>query len=114
MLEERRKHPRYPIALMVKCATRQRAMQMKSSDISLGGVFLRTTTPEPVGTAVTLCMRLPGGLEVEVEGLVVHTRKGVGMGIAFQRLAGRGQHALEIFIAGARIEAFVARRDTLP
>jgi uncharacterized protein (TIGR02266 family) len=100
--EERRKHPRYPIPLMVKCATLQRAMQMRTGDISIGGVFLRTTTPEPVGTSVTLTMRLPGGLEVHGEGLVVHTRKGVGMGIQFRQFAGSGEHTLERFIADAR------------
>jgi type IV pilus assembly protein PilZ len=65
------------------------------TDISAMGIFVQTNTPEPEGTRLNLCFRMPkelGGKKMEVEGEVVwvnHHRpkdpqgRNPGMGIQF-------------------------------
>src|SRR6478736_64154 len=44
------------------------------TDISAMGIFVRTNNPEPQGTRLNLCFRVPpelGGQLIEVEGMVI-------------------------------------------
>jgi hypothetical protein len=52
-------------------------------DISLGGCYVFTFSPLPVGQAVTLAIKI-NDIEVNVAGKTVSSHPGVGMGIAFQ------------------------------
>jgi uncharacterized protein (TIGR02266 family) len=98
-MSDRREHPRYPVTLEVSCTSRQRTMKIQSKDLSLGGVFLHTVTPEPVRTEVSLVIH---GMaqEIQVQGQVVHSIKGVGMGVQFETFTDGGQALLGQLIAG--------------
>jgi Tfp pilus assembly protein PilZ len=82
--KERRRYPRYP------CDTGVRVRPEKTSagywgtlaDISLGGCYIYTFSPLPVGQIVTLIVKI-NDAEVDVAGKVVSTHPGVGMGVAF-------------------------------
>jgi len=60
-------------------------------DLSIGGVFVSTEAPAPVGTAVKLLFALPEG-EVRVEGIVRYADSKKGMGVEFTRM-GTGDRA---------------------
>jgi hypothetical protein len=55
-------------------------------DLSIGGVFVSTTAPPPVGTTVRLLFALPEG-EVRIEGVVRYADSKKGMGIEFTRMS---------------------------
>jgi uncharacterized protein (TIGR02266 family) len=107
-LVERRVHPRYQVELQVLCTSELRTMQVASQDVSLGGVFLRTTKPEPPGTAVSLAMRLPDGQALAVAGQVVHMLRGVGMGVEFARFSDGGKERLARFLRSFRKTSLAA------
>jgi hypothetical protein len=83
--KERRKHPRYI------CDTGVRIHPEKGnagywgtlSDISVGGCYIYTFSPLPVGQIVTLQIKIDN-TEVSVGGKTVSSHPGVGMGVAFQ------------------------------
>jgi len=54
-------------------------------DLSIGGVFVSTQAPAPVGTTVKLLFALPEG-EVRVEGVVRYADSKKGMGVEFTRM----------------------------
>lgn len=53
--------------------------------LSLGGVFITTPNPPPVGTLVRLLFEVPGG-EVRSRGIVKRSVRGQGMGIQFSHM----------------------------
>ena len=55
-------------------------------DLSVGGVFVSTPAPPPVGTIVKLLFALPEG-EVRVEGVVRYADSRKGMGVEFTRMS---------------------------
>ncbi|MCC6217807.1 MAG: TIGR02266 family protein [Polyangiaceae bacterium] len=62
-----------------------------SLDLSAGGLFVATWSPQPPGTVVALSFVLPDGTMVEAEGVVRWVREASaaappGMGVQFQRL----------------------------
>lgn len=78
-----RRYPRYkglkpvPVAWMygsLKCVS-------KAESLSLGGLFIRTPTPPPVGALVVLLFHTPEG-EVRVRSTVRHQVASTGMGLA--------------------------------
>jgi len=97
-MKDRRQFPRYDIKLEVFCTARQRTMTAQTRDISTGGVFLCTTSPEPIGTLLLIALRLPGDREVRLAGRVVHHLKALGMGIQFLVYEGDGEKALQSYI----------------
>jgi len=60
------------------------------------GLFVATRRPLPVGTLVTLRVRLPGGARFEMTGRVAWKRNGraFGMGVAFEHLDGEAIRAV--------------------
>ena len=60
----RRKHERLPITLTVNYRTDMDFLNAAAKDISLGGMFLRTASPLPEGTALDLCFDIP---EIPIE-----------------------------------------------
>lgn len=91
-MTERRKFARIPVSLMLKFKSFEHLEHMVEGhigDLSLGGMFLRTSQVKPVGTTVqmeipvrddTLCIR------GEVRGVRYNNGKPVGMGIEFRDL----------------------------
>ncbi len=66
-------------------------------NISQGGAFVRTARPSPVGTRLSLSMRLPTGDEIAGPAVVVVVKEG-GMGVRFE-LSGAGQEQLAVALA---------------
>lgn len=68
-------------------------------DISLGGIFVQTTTVFPVNTKVHLKMSV-GGVSVEMSGIVRSSDPVAGMGIGFQRCSRENEDKLAIALQG--------------
>jgi PilZ domain len=54
------------------------------SDICIGGCYIYTFSPLPVGQAVQLAIKA-NGKEISVKGTTVSSHPGVGMGVSFTR-----------------------------
>ena len=61
-------------------------------DLSIGGVFVATPAPPPIGTTVKLLFVLPEG-EVRIEGIVRYAESKKGMGVEFTRMGTGDGHA---------------------
>jgi type IV pilus assembly protein PilZ len=88
---ERRKYPRVPLSLLIQYRfdTLEDFLSEYSTDISIGGMFIRTDKPKDEGTLVYLQFYLRDGAKL-IEGLgrVVRVnplddQAAVGMGIEF-------------------------------
>lgn len=113
---ERRRWPRIKLDARVVIAYPdvEKLISGPLSDISLGGLFIRTAALRPVGTRVTLKVMITREpLEFEVRGQVVRTVSveqsrdtgaTPGMGIQFEDLGGETRAALERLIAAASDE----------
>ena len=97
---------RYPMVLPVELRYGGRAFAGQSIDISRGGVMLRCEQMAPVGTAVSVAIKLPTqSSPVEAAGRVLRVDmpqpggdKRAGIGVEFERFAGRGEPALIAFL----------------
>lgn len=103
-LADRRKYQRVPLATQVYC---QECMSLAfSRDLSLGGMFVETRDPLPVGSEINLRFHLgDGGSIVVALAEVKYSITKLGMGVEF----------LEISPADRkRIEDYVAKSPKLP
>src|SRR4051794_7904568 len=85
MASEQRKHPRAPLALLVQYRfdSLDDFMAEYSVDISMGGMFIRTSAPRKAGSMIYLQFTLKDGSKlIEALGKVVHASD-KGMGIEF-------------------------------
>jgi hypothetical protein len=62
--------------------------------IGMGGLFISTPNPAPVGTKVRLAFEVPGG-NVHPEAIVRNVAPGRGMGVEFTRLELKEQFLLQ-------------------
>lgn len=95
---ENRRNPRTEVSagIWVSWQTTGRSTVSRVRDLSVGGVFVSTPVPPPVGTTVKLLFVLPEG-EVRVEGVVRYAESKKGMGIEFLRMgAGDGARFREL------------------
>ena len=95
--DDRRKHDRVPIAIAVQYKDHQETVVVQSRDVSLGGLFLGTTTPAPPGTELALILHLPDG-QVQARGRVVHCLQGIGMGVEFTNFPGDDRARLRDYL----------------
>ncbi|MFI5290361.1 MAG: TIGR02266 family protein [Polyangia bacterium] len=93
-MADKRQHPRVPVSLTVSYPSKGALAQDLISDLSPGGVFIRTSQPLPIGTEIELQVVL-GDEEppIGVRGKVVWLRSGQaatqeGMGIRFTGVMG--------------------------
>jgi uncharacterized protein (TIGR02266 family) len=98
----RRIDPRYERQLDVEVVSDGNKQTSRTVNISLGGLFLDTTTPLELGTTVQLRFQLPTQPEpVEVAGdvrwVVKKDGANTGIGIRFQGLRARDVWALNQF-----------------
>ena len=70
---DRRRHPRYSVRLMAAISTPDATQPVAVHDVSQGGAFVTTTSPQPVGTELKIRMSMPGekAEEQSIEGRVV-------------------------------------------
>ena len=101
----RRKYPRIPVALEIRCEESSKPITFVSRDISLGGVFVETSHVFPVGVNVILQCKLPYTHgELRIQGQVVRhnqdSHSGVvdGMAIHFQDLTQLDKQIIQEYI----------------
>ena len=82
--KERRKFPRYTCDTGVRIhpESGKAGYWGTVGDISLGGCYVFSFSPLPVGQVVTLAIKA-NDKEINVAGMTVSSHPGVGMGIAF-------------------------------
>jgi uncharacterized protein (TIGR02266 family) len=98
---ERRAELRVPLETDVTIGGEGRVLTGLSSDISMGGMFVATFVPMPVGARLSLRLRLPTG-QVIAAGIVRWTREGrpgiiAGMGVEFVDMGDMDRAALRRF-----------------
>jgi Tfp pilus assembly protein PilZ len=82
-----RKHPRKPCELPIKYVTKNQILQGEISNISLGGIFLKTAHKLPVGQRLSLAIPVrKKGKIIKRTGKIVWASHD-GVGIEFQQSA---------------------------
>jgi uncharacterized protein (TIGR02266 family) len=104
-----REHPRYEVSIPVDCSTRHVFVSNHVSNISRGGLFIRSDAPLPLNSEVSLVLRLPETDEcIRATGRVIWNydmRKGTtrvvpGSGIRFLDMPPSDRATLERYLAG--------------
>lgn len=96
---DRRASARVVLGIPLSCRAGQTIAAALTLNIGKGGLAIRTMSPLPGGTVVSLRFRLPSGTaDLEVTGRVVWTNRQVGMGIQFDGLAREAEAAIETFV----------------
>lgn len=106
--DERRQYCRKPLVAQVDCRWGERSFQAVANDISEGGVFIATDVSLPIGAAIVLQAQLPGGLQLQANGVVRWTRSNAaapGCGVQFESVP---------FEAAALIRHYVSNSDAQP
>ena len=82
--KEKRRHPRFACdtGVRVQPQTSNAAYWGTVGDISLGGCYVFTFSPLPVGQVVALAIKV-NDKEITAAGRIVSSHPGVGMGVAF-------------------------------
>ncbi|MFZ5876809.1 MAG: PilZ domain-containing protein [Nitrospirota bacterium] len=88
---ERRGDSRLPVLTDAKI---DRLTVVRVTDVSARGAFVETLTPYPVGTVVTVSLRL-GAEPIETAARIAFSDPGVGMGVEFIRLSTAERHRLD-------------------
>jgi len=93
---DRRAHPRHALMAAAEVTDPPTGMRMKArtSDVSLGGCYINTLNPFPLGTQLQLKIE-HGEATVEIEAYVSTRHEGLGMGLAFKHLGGEQKLLLE-------------------
>jgi len=83
-----RRHPRVqsPKGLFVAWEAGLQRNVSRMETLSLGGLFIRTSAPPPVGSMIRILIDMPSG-EVRVRAIVRRVAPGLGMGIEFLFMA---------------------------
>ncbi|MBK8213850.1 MAG: PilZ domain-containing protein [Myxococcales bacterium] len=93
---EQRRHNRaeldVPLTFVVKGKTE--SYDGRARDVSVGGMFIETTTPAPFGSEVVISVRLPGGGEMSQLPARVRWGRGGGMGVQFGLLGAKETHLI--------------------
>src|SRR5579883_3029872 len=98
---ERRKFPRYSynIGVEIRTDSAKAGYWGNVDDISLGGCYIKTFSPLPVGTNVTLRLKTDS-VEILTSGIVATFHPGVGMGVQFNNfLSPDGENQLKTLLA---------------
>ena len=100
---ERRQFARIKINLSLKFksfSSKNGCLSGSASDLSRGGVFLRTTDVKPVGTRLEMELPIPGGQPVTLTGTVRSIRyfhnEPAGMGIEFNLLSAEDRNLIDL------------------
>ena len=107
ILGDRRAHPRIPLRLSVKYSSAKDFLVDYSKNISVGGIFIRTSEPAEFGTKVLIEFNLPE-IPKKIKGLgevvrVVRSgesyKEPAGMGIRFLKFDPGSEEHIRRFIA---------------
>jgi len=103
--QEKRRHVRHRICVGIEIQGMDSSstIHAQSSDLSLGGCYVETLFPLPIGTAVNLEFWM-GPERIAATGSVRTCDPGVGMGIEFTNLSPNNRDRLQAYL-GSRILA---------
>ena len=91
--------------LLVKVRVGDGVVIAKVEDISVGGLFARTSRPIPVGAFVEMMLVRPGREELPLHGVIVDdTEKRAGMAVRFEGLTGPNMHELRKLVLDLQIQ----------
>lgn len=99
MASEKRAHERVPARLRVVYEHDGARTEVRSRDLSLGGMFLETARPLPFGTELRVELSLPALANPAVIRGVVRWVKSDGMGLAFGPLRAAETWAINQLVA---------------
>lgn len=101
-LADRRKYPRAPLATRVLC---NESMSLAfSRDVSLGGMFVGTSQPVPVGSELRLRFHLEdGGPVIVADGEVAYQVEKLGMGVRFNDLSPDDRNRIEAYVGKSAV-----------
>jgi uncharacterized protein (TIGR02266 family) len=95
----RRSSPRVVLGIPVAYRFGNTIATSVTLNISPGGVAVRTTSPQQVGSVVKARFRLPGGKkDIDTEARVCWTDRRVGMGLQFTKMDPAQQSAIDEFV----------------
>jgi uncharacterized protein (TIGR02266 family) len=95
----RRSSPRVVLGIPVAYRFGNTIATSVTLNISHGGMAVRTTSPQEVGSVVKARFRLPGGKkDIDAEARVCWTERRVGMGLQFTKMDAVHQSALDEFV----------------
>jgi uncharacterized protein (TIGR02266 family) len=107
--DERRRHARLALSVDVNFTSQDNFFSGRTRDISAGGVFIATDVGLPVGSQLTLHLKLVGAAihaPAEVTWVLLDDAgEVVGLGVRFLELTAP---------ARTKIDAFMRRRDPVP
>ena len=84
--DERRKHPRVPVALDARWQTSAHASLCEIDNLSLGGCFVRTPIPPAADERAFITLYLKGRASMLLAGRVARVEPGVGFGMQFREM----------------------------
>ncbi|AUX45663.1 hypothetical protein SOCE26_071580 [Sorangium cellulosum] len=94
-MRDHRKHPRKPIEISIAFRLGEGPrIDARCRDISLGGMFIETTTPAPFGASVEVFLSLEGLKQPAVIPSIVRWTTPEGMGVQFGVMGARETYAL--------------------
>ncbi len=99
---------RYPMVMPIEMRYGGRVFSGETIDLARGGVMLRCEQMPPIGTEVGISLKLPTSTPtIQVTGKVVRVDlpdgkgdKRAGIGVEFERFAGRAESAFIAYLAG--------------
>lgn len=95
----RRSSPRVVLGIAVSYRFGNTIATSLTLNISHGGLAIRTTNPQEIGTTVRTRFRLPGArTEIEADARVAWTDERVGMGLQFVRIDAAAQAHIDDFV----------------
>jgi type IV pilus assembly protein PilZ len=105
-VSENRQHPRQPVQAPIATVAYQVGdagprVDAVCENISLGGMFIQTSSPPAFGTSITVFLTLPGFKQESAIKAVVRWTKSTGMGVQFGTMGARETHALTELVNSA-------------
>ena len=100
-MQEKRQHARATISAVVNLSSPDNFYAGDARDISMGGLYVESSSAIPIGTEVTAILRLPAkalSLRAEVMWSVTTESKTVGMGLRFINLPASAKKEIEAFM----------------
>jgi len=95
----RRSSPRVALSITVSYRVDSVIASAVCANVSKGGIFLRTLTPQPSGKRLRVRFRLPGSKrEVDTEAVVAWSDARSGMGLQFLSLQHEEQAEIDAFV----------------
>ena len=96
---DRRHFPRRHIMLEVRSEDLAQS-GLRTTDISLGGCYIETMGPVPVGDEIAFEILLPAGNWIQLRGVVVYHHPTVGFGLRYTGLTEEQKSTLTQLIEG--------------